>query len=453
MSKKKFIVPKSLDNNVRIQSVKIIYQVRYQQGYSNLLIQNSKVKDIDRNLLAEIVYGTLSDYDGLMYQLSPFIKGKKVDDWVEILLLTAIFQMTQLDKIPTRAVIYESVEIAKKVGNKGIANFVNGVLRNISRKGVRKVDDIKDINRKLQIKSSMPQWLINDLIESYGQSEVEKMIESLKQPSHVSSRITDLSISNEKMIEQLKDEGFDVRQSEVSPCGIVGEKGFLAGSQKFLEGKLTIQDESSMLVAPALDIKPDHLVLDACSAPGGKTTHIASYLDANQGGKVIALDIHQHKLDLVEQNVRRMNLENVVETKQLDARDAYKEFDNQSFDRILVDAPCSGLGIIRRKPEIKFNKTKKDIENLNKIQLEILESLVPLLKPGGKIIYSTCTIVPEENYLLIEKFLKNHPEFGKIKVNGLERLEKANYKDTCVLLPHMYHTDGFFISCLQKRGE
>lgn len=447
---KKLKIPKGLEQNVRMQSLYIVYQVLYKQGYSNLLIKDANVKEIDRNLLAEIVYGTLSEYNYLDYQLQPFVKKvKKLDLWVRVLLLTALFQLTRLDRVPTHAIVNESVEIAKKVGNPGIAKFVNGVLREVCRQGVRDLSEITDDVRRLSIQTSMPKWLIEKLIDSYSLEEIENLGDSLKEPSHVSARINDKSLNQSVILKELEAEGYQVKASEVSPVGVVGKKGFLAGSNLFKEGKLTIQDESSMLVAPALDVKEDSLVLDACAAPGGKTTHIASYLDS---GKVIALDIHKHKLKLIQDNARRLGVSEKVETKLLDARKAQSEFEPESFDRILVDAPCSGLGLMRRKPELRFGKTLQDIKNLSEIQQNILNEVAPLLKKGGKLVYSTCTIVPDENKEVINSFLKEHQEFEIIEVPGLELIPKAKYQKMCVLLPHMYHTDGFFISCLQKKG-
>ena len=452
MSKAKFRLPTKLKENVRAQSLNIVYQVLVKQGYSNLLIKQSPVKEIDRNLLAEIVYGTISEYYTLDYELQPFIKNKKLDDWVHLLLLTSLFQMTRLDRVPAHAVINESVEIAKQIGNVGIGKFVNGVLRNIQRQGVRTVADITDERERLHIEASLPLWIIDKLTAAYGAQEVAKLAKSLKEPSKVSARIVELGADREVMLKQLQAENYEVVASQVSPYGIVGQKGFLAGSKLFNEGKLTIQDESSMLVGPAMALAPHHKVLDACAAPGGKTTHMASYLNKEAGGEIVALDIHEHKLKLIQDNAKRMQQQELIQTKLLDARKAQSELQLESFDRILVDAPCSGFGLMRRKPEIKYTKTAQDIQKLATIQMEILNEVAPLLKVGGKLIYSTCTIMPDENKQVVTQFLEDHPEFEKVQVPGLEHLTKANDDGMCVLLPHMYHTDGFFICCLQKKG-
>ena len=219
----------------------------------------------------------------------------------------------------------------------------------------------------------------------------------------------------------------------------------------FAYGLLTIQDESSMLVAPTLQLEASHQVLDACAAPGGKTTHIAMYLDAEKGGKVTALDIHQHKVRLIDDNAKRLHVTDVVETKVMDARATDEAFPAESFDRILVDAPCSGLGLMRRKPDIKYNKTASDFTKLPEIQLDILNHAAPTLKPGGILVYSTCTIVSDENQNVVKQFLATHPEFEQASLAVSSVLDTSIQEDMLTLYPHSFMTDGFFISCLRKK--
>ena len=220
----------------------------------------------------------------------------------------------------------------------------------------------------------------------------------------------------------------------------------------FKEGYLAVQDESSMLVAPALNIEPSHQVLDACAAPGGKTMHIATnYLDAQEGGKVVALDVHEHKVDLIKENAIRQHVESVVEAKQLDARNITDEFPENSFDRVLVDAPCSGLGLMRRRPEIRYTKTKEDILSLQKLQLEILEEVSKSLKSDGELVYSTCTITHLENQDVIRAFLDKHSEFTLVDVEYPNSDMNPNEDGTITIFPHQHKTDGFFISKLVKK--
>ena len=297
----------------------------------------------------------------------------------------------------------------------------------------------------------MPQWLTERLVNQIGIDETRELGYSLFEPNHASGRIDLQRISQEEAIAQLQEEGIDARPSEISPYGIVADKGFLAGSSLYRSGLLTIQDESSMLVAPALHIAPDHKVLDACAAPGGKTTHIASFLSAEAGGKVTALDIHAHKVKLIEQNATRLDVASMVEARVLDARKVAEEFPAESFDRILVDAPCSGLGLMRRKPDIKYNKTAADFARLPVIQRAILESVAPTLKKSGIMVYSTCTILAEENQQVVAGFLADHPEFELHEI-AVDPLVASSIKEGLLTIyPQDFMTDGFFISCLRKK--
>lgn len=454
MAKKKKI-DSHIKHNPRFVAMLLLVKVSEKQAYSNLLIdqgiREGGLNSKDARLMTEIVYGTISRKITLEYYLQPFIKkAKKIDHWVKQLLLLSLYQLCFLDRVPEHAIVNDAVEIGKLYGNPGIGKFINGVLRNFLRSSLPQAEEIKDKRERLSVELSLPVWLVDKLIEILGETETIKLGESLFQPSRASARINKKQLTRAEGLERLIQEGYDVAASEISPFGIVGKSGFLAGSQLFKKGALAIQDESSMLVAPGLDIQSDHRVLDACAAPGGKTTHIAQYLDADKGGKVIALDIHPHKTKLIEENSQRQKVVDVVEVRQLDARKAAETFPDESFDRILVDAPCSGLGLLRRKPDIKYSKTLSDFEKLPQIQLEILESVAKKVKQWGIISYSTCTILPEENEKVIQTFLANHPEFEMAAVKGAEQFAKES--DNCVTLyPHEYGTDGFFICNIRRR--
>lgn len=237
----------------------------------------------------------------------------------------------------------------------------------------------------------------------------------------------------------------------MTPIGLIAPSGHLAGTSAFVKGEYTMQDESSMLVAPSLDIQPGDVVLDACAAPGGKTTHIAQYLDPKQGGQVTALDLHANKVRLINKNAKRLGLTDRIHAQVLDARKVATTFSANSFDKILVDAPCSGLGLIRRKPEIKYTKTPEDPAHLQQIQLAILNSVAPTLKIGGRLTYSTCTMVKEENQDVVAQFLAAHPEFEQVSVPTLKPLHKAHSAPALQLFPDDYDTDGFFIASLIRR--
>lgn len=445
-----------IKRTVRFVALETLLRIENGGAYSNLLLRDvmnqKQLNEKDGRLLTELVYGTISRRLLLDYFISSFIKNtKKVDPWVSALLRMSLYQMLYLDKVPTHAIVNEAVEIAKEKGNPGIGKFVNGVLRAIQRNGVPSLEQIADPLERLTIEISLPLWLTTKLVAQIGWEETRKLGLSLLLANQVSGRIDTRFISREEAIQQLQEEGIKAKESVVSCYGVVAEKGFLAGSSLYASGRLTIQDESSMLVAPAMQIAPEHQVLDACGAPGGKTTHIATFLDPEKGGQVIALDIHAHKTKLIEQNAQRLHMTETVTTKVMDARDAGSHFQPQQFDRILVDAPCSGLGLMRRKPDIKYNKQPEDLKRLPEIQLTILESVAPTLKSSGIMVYSTCTIVEEENQKVVQRFLANHPEFELIDVTGSEKVAASVSQKMVTIYPHQYMTDGFFISCLRKK--
>lgn len=450
--------PQTIQQTPRFVALELLVKVASQQGYSNVLVADAikkhRLSSQDAGLMTEIVYGTISRRLTLEYYLAPFIKdAKKIDAWVKELLLLSIYQLEFLDKVPAYSILNDAVEIAKTKGNVGIGKFVNGVLRNIQRTGVPELTEIKDAEERLSIEVSLPLWLVQRLVQQIGIEETSALGHSLLIPSKVSGRIDTRFVSLEKALEDINAEGIEVVPSKVSRFGVVADKGFLAGTSLFKAGQMTIQDESSMLVAPSMQIKPDSRVLDACAAPGGKTTHIATFLEASKGGEVVALDIHDKKIKLINDNARRLHVEDVVTARALDARKVDDVYPDETFDRILVDAPCSGLGLLRRKPDIKYQKKPEDFMNLQKIQLEILESVAKKVKEWGIIAYSTCTIMPEENQEVMRLFLERHPEFELMDIKGVTHLSKSYQDKMLQIYPHHYLTDGFFISCLRRKPQ
>ena len=346
--------------------------------------------------------------------------------------------MLYLDKIPNHALIHEAVELAKK-RKLGSDKFVNAILRRIEREGVADVETIKRKNKRYSIQYSTPVWLVKALIEEYGEERALAILASLFERNKASIRVTDLARKEElKGLLQAED-------SLLAPSALVKNQGHFAGHELFTSGLITIQDESSQLVAPTLCIEGDERILDACSAPGGKTLHMASYLNT---GEIIALDLYEHKLQLIEEAATRLGLADKVQTKKLDAREVYQKFGKDAFDKILVDAPCSGIGLLRRKPDIKYNKENADFLSLQKIQLEILDSVCQSLRKGGRIAYSTCTIFSQENSQVVSKFLEKHPNFEQV---NLKHERKDILKDGCILItPELYGSDGFFISQFRR---
>lgn len=414
-------------------------------AYSNLALNNQltnlALSSKDKGLITEIVYGTLSRKMTLEWYLAHFIEDReKIEKWVYYLLMLSLYQLIYLDKVPAHAIVNDAVNIAKNRGNKrGAEKYVNAILRLLSENEMPDIDSIKRKNKRYSVKYSMPTWMVKKLIEQFGQERAVKIMESLFTPSKASVRVTD-----QALLDQLQKE-FEAEKSILSPVGLIKTSGHFASSQAFIDGKVTIQDESSQLVAPTLSIGPDDKILDACSAPGGKTVHMASYLSS---GHITALDIYDHKLELVKENAKRLALSDRIDTEVLDARQVHNNFPADSFDKILVDAPCSGIGLIRRKPDIKYNKDVQDLQALQAIQLDILASVCQTVRKGGIITYSTCTIFDEENFQVIEKFLQSHSNFEQVKLN---HTQADIVKDGCIVIsPEQYQTDGFFIGQVRR---
>ena len=430
----------------RSLALAVLEDVFVNQAYSNIALnkhlKGSQLSAADKGLVTEIVYGTVARKLTLEWYLSHFIQDRdKLDNWLYVLLLMSAYQVRFLDKVPDHAVVNEAVEIAK-ARKKGSEKLVNAVLRRILREGWPDIATIKRKNKRDSIAYSIPVWLVSKLKEEYSEERAQAIFDSLLVRNKASIRVTDLSRKEEiKAVLEASD-------SPLAVSGLVKEQGHFAGHDLFSEGAITIQDESSQLVAPTLDLQGHEQVLDACAAPGGKTAHMASYLTS---GKVTALDLYDHKLDLIQENAQRLGVADRVQTQKLDARKVHEFFEKDSFDKILVDAPCSGIGLLRRKPDIKYNKETADFTSLQEIQLEILGSVCQTLRKGGIITYSTCTIVSEENFHVVEAFLESHPEFEQVK---LEHECKDILKDGCILItPELYGSDGFFISQFRKISD
>ncbi|MFI8686322.1 16S rRNA (cytosine(967)-C(5))-methyltransferase RsmB [Rossellomorea sp. NPDC077527] len=438
---------------VREAALDVIEAVEKNQSYSNLLlhsvIEKNELPSKDIGLLTELTYGTIQRKMTLDFYLAPFIKGK-LDDWVRQLLRLSLYQLVYLDRIPDRAVFYEAVEIAKKRGHKGISGLVNGVLRSIQRKGLPTLDSIKDPVERVSIETSHPYWLVKRWTEQFGLEKTRKMCETNLIAPNQSARVNTTKISREELVHQLTESGNEVKESPIVPEAVQSLRGNIAKTEAYLNGQCTIQDESSMLVSYALKLEEGLRVLDACAAPGGKTTHIAEKLSGT--GEVQALDLHKHKVKLIDENASRLGLSN-VKTSALDSRKAGEKFEKESFDRILVDAPCSGLGVLRRKPDIKYAKKESDLHSLQKIQLDILSAVAPLLKKDGLLVYSTCTVDRNENEGTVSSFLSDHPDFVSHPLDELpETVRPFLDGDQLQIFPQDFGGDGFFISCFRKKN-
>lgn len=443
--------------NVREIALDILTAVQKNKAYSNLslnhAIKESELSAKDIGLLTELVYGTIQRDMTLDYYVSPFIKNpKKIQPWVLSLLKMTVFQMQFLDRVPERAAVHEAVEIAKKRGHRGVASLVNGVLRTIGREGVPQTSEIKDPLERISISTSHPLWLVKLWASQFGIEKTEQMcMENLNAPVQT-ARVNLLKTSRDEVLELLADEGYMVEPSTLNEDGIRCLRGNIALSNAYKNGLISIQDESSMLVAHAVSPSDEDMVLDSCAAPGGKTTHMGERM-ANHG-RIIALDLHAHKTKLIEEQAMRLGLSN-IETRQMDARKIRECFEPQTFDKILVDAPCSGLGVLKRKPDAKYTKTEADLHSLSAIQLNILEKVSSLVKTGGTITYSTCTVGKEENEAIIDAFLEQNKDFER-DLSLVDRLPEAVKPyvngNSVQILPQYFGSDGFFIASIRRKA-
>jgi 16S rRNA (cytosine967-C5)-methyltransferase len=437
--------------NVREAALDILEAVDRQGSYSNLLlngfIEKYEIKGPDAALLTEMAYGTIQRRLTLDYYLQPFVK-RKLEHWVRNLLRLSVYQLVYLDRIPDRAVIHEAVEIAKRRGHQGIAGLINGVLRSIQRNGVPSLSSIADPAKRLSIETSHPQWLVMRWIHQFGFEKTKEMCEHNLLAPVQTARVNPAKTTREELLALLREEGYLVEPSPVIPVSVRAVKGNLARSEYYQKGYFTIQDESSMLAAYALDVLPKQHVLDACAAPGGKTAHIAERLENT--GKVIALDLHPHKAKLIADQAKRLGLSNIT-VQVLDSRKVNGVFPAESFDRVLVDAPCSGFGVLRRKPDIKYAKTEEDIHSLQAVQMEILHATSALLKRGGILVYSTCTVDREENEKTAEAFLETHPDFEPHPLALPDPILALANGHSVQIMPQDFGSDGFFIASFRKK--
>jgi 16S rRNA (cytosine967-C5)-methyltransferase len=443
--------------SAREVALEILTRVEQDKAYSNLLLnqmlQKHPLERVDAGLVTEIVYGTIQHLNTVDYYLNRFVaKGvQKLEPWVRNLLRLSLYQVVYLERIPPHAIVNEAVNIAKKKGHQGISGMVNGVMRNVLRqKDQLTISPSLPAAEQIALAYSHPQWMVSRWISQFGELTAKLICEANNTPPKTSARVNTLQHSQAEMINMMQQEGMAAKTSELAPRGIIIEHGGnLAFTRWFAEGGITVQDESSMLVAEAVNPEPGMRVLDCCAAPGGKTTHLAEKM--NDIGSIVACDVHEHKIALIREQANRLKLDS-IETVCSDAADLPSLYADESFDCILLDAPCSGLGVIRRKPDLKWTKQEQEIADICVLQKKLLDSVHRLLRPGGILVYSTCTMEQEENQGMIQQFLERHPQF---KLEAFPQGMFAGKSDSASagmlqILPHQYQSDGFFIARMRK---
>ena len=434
-------------------SLKILYKIDQEQAYSNIELNEQinqnrkKLNEKDIGLISEIVYGVTTwklTLDEIIKKHSK-IRLKKISPWIINILRMGIYQIIFLDKIPKSAAVNESVNLAKRYGHNSSSNFVNAILRKIETKDYEELFEIKDDIERISKTTSMPKWIIEELMKNNNAQQVEEICKNSNLKPKVTIRINTLKTNKEEMIKKLKNKNIEyqeiketnntqeIEKENTENFLILEKTKNIENLPEFKEGLFTIQDISAGLTAKMLQPKPGEYILDACSAPGGKTTYIAELMK-NQG-KIEAWDIHEHRTKLVEQNAQRLGIE-IIQTKVKDAS-IYDEKYNEKFDKILLDVPCLGIGVIKRKPDIKWQRHQEDIETITNIQKKILENCSKYLKKNGTLVYSTCSILKEENEDVIQQFLDKNNEYY------------IKPEETLNILPNK-EKDGFFICKIHK---
>ena len=416
-----------------------LIDVESRKAYSNLALNHQIIinKPSSQAFVREIVYGVLEHKLTIDYYLDQLVRnGIENLKAAELTILRmGVYQLRYMNSVPEYAAVNESVVLAKKYC-RGKAGFINGVLREyLNRKmQLRLPDRGEDEVRYLSVKYSYSPWIIELWLEHYDMEFVERLLEAGNETAPLTVRLNWLKVMKKDLIDSLQKKGFEVSEGNLCQNALNVKGTGLLDSEMYKLGMFTPQDESSMLVAEKLDPQQGETIMDVCAAPGGKTTAIAERM--NNTGRIIASDIYRTKLDLIDKDARRLGILN-IETRSWDATRVDSSM-VQKADRVLVDAPCSGLGVIRRKPEIKYKEYNDDMELLPKKQLAILSASSAYVKPGGVLLYSTCTINPRENEQVVDTFLRKNLSFRQVERK--------------LLLPDVDKTDGFFI-CLMEKDE
>lgn len=418
-------------DKARFAAVKAVHAVA-SGAYSNIalaqILRSENLSDLDRRFCTELVYGTVKAGASLDWKIAKYA-ARPADAKTQAVLRVGMYQIFFLDRVPNSAAVNESVEIAKKFSGLGAAKFVNGVLRAAVRDPRKSEFPAGDTVDALALRTFHPAWLVELFVKEFGLDAAKKILAADNADAPLCLRVNFLKATRAEILNALKDTGADAEESRLAPEGIVCRShGALDNFKPLKTGACQVQDESSMLAARILDPAEGDFVIDCCAAPGGKATHLAELM--RNRGKILAADIHPAKLGLIRENARRLGIK-IIEPALLDARKIGDKFP-VAADKVLVDAPCSGLGVLRRKADIRWKKSPDEIAALPKLQLEILDSAAKAVKVGGALVYSTCTIIRRENEDTVENFAAANKNFRLVDIK--------------TLLPHVDGTDGFFIA-------
>ena len=440
--------------NPRMIAFKVLMRVEGRDGYSNISLNEAllafKPEPRDRAFITRLVYGVLEKTEYLDHVISSYTsRGTRIEPEVRCILRMAVYQMAFMNT-PDSAAVNESVNLAKKLKLFRATGFLNGLLRSFIRDGkqVKLPDPAKQADQYLSIQYSCPLWLVRLWHKSYGSEICEKILASLEGRPPIYLKVNTTRVSTDALLKEFQAAGVKASASEIIPdCVSIEETGDITLLPAFQNGYFHVQDASSQLCCMAAAAGMEGgVVYDVCAAPGGKSFSIAELM--GDRGRIISCDLHPHRVELIAQGAGRLGLHSIEPT----VRDALGECEPECADLVLCDAPCSGLGIIRRKPDIK-RKPQAELQGLPDLQYRILENSSRLVRKGGRLIYSTCTLNPAENAAVIEKFLQNHREFEpcpqSLADEKIRAIDEPDWQIT--LFPHMFNTDGFFISSVRRK--
>jgi len=423
-------------------------QGAWSDGYLKKMLREHQLDSRDAALATRLCFGVLQNRMLIDWHLASFCNTalNKLDLKVLCALRTAVYQILFMDKIPSSAAVNEAVNLTKKYcRNPRASGMVNGILRSILR--AEKLDEPvgKDRLETISIKYSHPRWLVEEFAATLGIDDTEKLLSADNAQPPITVQVNTTKAATEQVEEILRLEGVEtVRHPLLSDCLLLSGTGNLERLTAFHDGLIYVQDVAARLAVTAAGIQPGQRVLDCCAAPGGKS--FATAIDLQNRGEVISCDIHDHKIKLLEAGRDRLGL-NIIKPLLHSATERNDEWVS-GFDTVITDVPCSGLGIIRKKPDIRY-KNPEPLKNLPEVQRSILNNCSAYVKPGGILIYATCTLLKRENEDIVLDFLASHPEFTAESL-GLDVLSGKN--STLTFWPHIHGTDGFFVAKLRKKG-
>lgn len=404
----------------------------------------------DAALATQLTYGVIQNQAMCDFYLAHYssVRLKKIEPRIKECLRLGMYQLTMLERIPAHAAVSETVSLIERYGHatQRTVSFANGVLRTVARaaeNGTLPVLNCPDKESYYALRYSHPEWLVRTFSRQYGQKEAGRICEENNKIAPLALRVNTRKTTREDVLQELEAAGISCSPHETIANSILCENGDIASLSLFREGVVTVQDGASVVCADVLNPAPHARVMDCCAAPGGKSFALAEKM--HDTGSVISCDLYEHKLTKIEQGATRLGL-HTIKTRLADATKLQEDLLEQA-DYVLCDVPCSGMGIIRKKPEIRY-KLQEELKTLPALQRSILENCSRYVRSGGTLVYSTCTILKEENEEVVHAFLRDHSEFSSVPFTHPVCGECD--KGMITLLPHIHHTDGFFIAKLRR---